>query len=65
MNERNERNHTTELKQEPNVATGVIYHVQKAARQGYIFVSVAFVALFAFMTRLLIHQMNINQRNAE
>ena len=31
---------------EPNTATAVIYHVQKAARQGYIFVTVVFVTLF-------------------
>lgn len=48
---------------EPNTATAVIYHVEKAARQGYIFVAMAFVTLFAFMTRLLMHQMDINQQN--
>jgi len=48
---------------EPNTATAVIYHVEKACRQRYIFVAVAFVTLFAFMTRLLMHQMDINQQN--
>lgn len=48
---------------EPNTATAVIYHVQKAARQGYIFVAVAFVASFVIMARLLMHQMDINQQN--
>lgn len=50
---------------EPNTATAVIYHVQKAARRGYIFVAVAFTTMFIIMGALLAHQMNINQRNNE
>lgn len=50
---------------EPNTATAVIYHVQKAAKRGYIFAAVAFATMFAIMGGLLAHQMNINQRNNE
>lgn len=50
-------------KKELNMATAVLYHVQKSARYGYIFVSVAFVALFVIMAKLLMHQMDINQQN--
>ena len=52
-------------KKEPNTATAVIYHVQKAARRGYIFAAVAFTTMFIIMGALLAHQMNINQRNNE
>lgn len=48
---------------EPNTATAVIYHVEKAARQGYIFVTAAFVALTIALGALLAHQMNINYKN--
>ncbi|MEZ3464231.1 MAG: hypothetical protein K1W23_19185 [Lachnospiraceae bacterium] len=48
---------------EPNVATAVLYHVQKSSRQGYIFVAVTYVALFVIMARLLMYQMDINQQN--
>lgn len=50
---------------EPNVATAVIYHVEKAARQWAIFAAVAFATLFLAMAGLLAYQMNINQRNNE
>lgn len=50
---------------EPNTATAVIYHVQKAAKRGYIFAAVAFATMFAIMGGLLAHQMNTNQRNNE
>ena len=50
---------------EPNTATAVIYHVEKAARQGYIFAAVAFTTMLIGMGALLAHQMNINQRNNE
>lgn len=53
---------------EPNVATAVIYHVEKAARQWVIFASVAFAMIAALtiaMAGLLAYQMNINQRNNE
>lgn len=50
---------------EPNVATAVIYHVEKAARQWAIFAAVAFATLFLATAGLLAHQMNINQRNNE
>lgn len=50
---------------EPNTATVVLYHVQKAAKRGYIFVAVAFAALTIALGVLLAHQMNINQRNNE
>lgn len=51
---------------EPNTATAVIYHVEKAARQWVIFASVAFTAIAALtitMGVLLAHQMNINYKN--
>ncbi len=48
---------------EPNTATAVIYHVEKAARQGYIFVTAAFAALTIALGVLLAHQMNINYKN--
>lgn len=48
---------------EPNTATAVIYHVEKAARQGYIFVTAAFAALTIALGALLAHQMNINYKN--
>lgn len=54
---------TDKRKEEPNTATAVIYHVEKAARQGYIFAAAAFTALFLIMAGLLAHQMNINQQN--
>ena len=50
---------------EPNTATAVIYHVQKAAKRGYTFAAVAFTTMFIIMGALLAHQMNINQRNNE
>lgn len=50
---------------EPNTATAVLYHVQKAARQGYIFAAVAFTALVIVMGLVIVHQMNTNQRNNE
>lgn len=50
---------------EPNTATAVIYHVEKAARRGYIFAAVAFTTMFIIMGALLAHQININQRNNE
>lgn len=50
---------------EPNVATGVIYHVEKAARRGYIFVAVAYATLFIVMGLVIVHQTNTNQRNNE
>lgn len=55
-------------KKEPNTATAVIYHVEKAARQWVIFASVAFAMIAALtiaMAGLLAHQMNINQQNNE
>lgn len=48
---------------EPNTATAVIYHVEKAARQGYIFATAAFTALTIALGALLAHQMNINYKN--
>lgn len=50
---------------EPNVATAVIYHVEKAARQGYIFVTAAFVILFICAGLLVAHLVNTNQKNNE
>lgn len=52
-------------KEEPNTATAVIYHVEKAARQWAIFAAVAFTTMLIGMGALLAHQMNINQRNNE
>lgn len=48
---------------EPNTATAVIYHVEKAARQWAIFAAVAFTTLIIGMGALLAHQMNINYKN--
>lgn len=50
---------------EPNTATAVLYHVQKAARQGYIFVTAAFVTLFICAGLLVAHLVNANQKNNE
>lgn len=50
---------------EPNTATAVLYHVQKAAKRGYIFVAVAYVALVIVMGLVIVHQTNTNQRNNE
>lgn len=50
---------------EPNTATAVIYHVQKAAKRGYIFVAVAYATLVIVMGLVIVHQMNTNQRNNE
>lgn len=50
---------------EPNTATAVLYHVQKAARQGYIFVTAAFVTLFICAGLLFAHLVNTNQKNNE
>lgn len=54
---------TDKRKEESNTATAVIYHVEKAARQGYIFAAVAFTALTIALGALLAHQMNINYKN--
>lgn len=50
-------------KEEPNTATAVIYHVEKAARQWVIFAAVAFTTILIGMGALLAHQMNINYKN--
>lgn len=50
---------------EPNTATAVLYHVQKAARQGYIFVTAAFITLFTCAGLLVAHLVNTNQKNNE
>lgn len=50
---------------EPNTATAVLYHVQKAAKRGYIFVAVAYVALVIVMGLIIVHKENTNQRNNE
>lgn len=50
---------------EPNTATVVLYHVQKAAKRGYIFVAVAYATLVIVMGLVIVHQTNINQRNNE
>lgn len=44
---------------EPNMATAVLYHVEKAARTRAIFETVAFLALAA----LLAYQINVNKQN--
>lgn len=44
---------------EPNTATAVLYHVEKAARTRAIFEAVAFLALAA----LLAYQINVNKQN--
>lgn len=44
---------------EPNTATAVLYHVEKAARTRTIFEAVAFLALAA----LLAFQINVNRQN--
>lgn len=64
LNNESLQEHSTQGK-EPNTATAVLYHVQKAARRGYIFAAVAFTTMFIIMGALLAHQMNINQRNNE
>lgn len=50
---------------EPNTATAVLYHVQKAAKLGYIFVAVAYATLVIVMGLVIVHQTNTNQRNNE
>lgn len=54
---------TDKQKEEPNTATAVIYHVEKAARQWVIFAAVAFTTMLIGMGALLAHQMNINREN--
>lgn len=54
---------TDKQKEEPNTATAVIYHVEKAARQWVIFAAVAFTTVLIGMGALLAHQMNINREN--
>lgn len=54
-----------EQKKEPNTATAVIYHVQKAAKRGYIFVAVAYATLVIVMGLVIVYQINTNQRNNE
>lgn len=54
---------TDKQKEEPNTATAVIYHVEKAARQWVIFAAVAFATMLIGMGALLAHQMNINREN--
>lgn len=63
LNNENLQNEVEE--KEPNTATAVIYHVQKAARRGYIFVAVVYVALVIVMGLVIVHQTNTNQRNNE
>lgn len=54
---------TDKQREEPNTATAVIYHVEKAARQWVIFAAVAFTTMLIGMGALLAHQMNINYKN--
>lgn len=54
---------TDKQRKEPNTATAVIYHVEKAARQWVIFAAVAFTTMLIGMGALLAHQMNINYKN--
>lgn len=61
----NETKETAKIEQEPNVASSVVYHIEKVARRGYIFVAVAYVTLFIVMGLVIIHQINTNQHNNE
>lgn len=64
LNNESLQEHSTQGK-EPNTATAVLYHVQKAARRGYIFVAVAYATLVIVMGLVIVHQTNTNQRNNE
>lgn len=64
LNNESLQEHSTQGK-EPNTATAVLYHVQKAARRGYIFAAVAYATLVIVMGLVIVHQTNTNQRNNE